>query len=286
MENEQQKNYKPIILIIGIILVIAFMLYARFGATYGFIVKEYKITNDKITNTFHGLKIVHISDLHFGGSVDINKIDSIVDKINYIDPDLVLFSGDLIDRNHSLTKPEAEAIIKALRNINPNLGNYAITGSHDLQNKEYKYIINQSNFNLIDDNIEVIYNNNNDPILLTGLSTTRKNSNIDLKLEKTNSFLEENDNFFHILLVHEPDVIKQVDLNKFDVVFAGHSLNGQFRLPIIGPIILPEGAKDYYENKYIVNNTPVYISSGVGTTRVNIRLFNRPSINFYRLTNK
>ncbi len=57
------------------------------------------------------------------------------------------------------------------------------------------------------------------------------------------------------------------------------------RLPFIGAIYTPKGAKKYYKEYYKVKNTDMYISNGLGTTIMNLRLFNKPSISLYRLTN-
>ena len=83
--------------------------------------------------------------------------------------------------------------------------------------------------------------------------------------------------------MHEPD--KVVDLqNKYDLILAGHSLNGQINIPLIKQLLLQKGSKKYYKNHYLINNTDMYISSGIGTTKFKYRLFNKPSVNLYRLT--
>ena len=284
-----EEKTKKILLILAVIfaILIGFLMYARFVATSGFIVKEYKITNEKINDNFHGTKVVHISDLHYGTTVNRNKLKSVVNKINYIEPDIVVFTGDLIDRNAEIESNEVNTIVKELRRIKPNLGNYAVLGTHDVENEAIKQILYQSNFILLNDDIEMIYKNDNHPILITGLSSLKSENDINVKLERTNEIVEDiEDDHYHILIAHEPDIVKQLDMEMFDIVMAGHSMNGQVRLPILGATILPEGAKTYYENKYIVDDTELFISSGLGTTRMNFRLFNRPSINFYRLTNK
>ena len=74
--------------------------------------------------------------------------------------------------------------------------------------------------------------------------------------------------------------------NKFNLILAGHSHHGQIRLPLIGAIILPDGAKKYYNGYYEFNKTKLYISNGIGTSTINFRLFNKPSFNLYRITNK
>ena len=58
------------------------------------------------------------------------------------------------------------------------------------------------------------------------------------------------------------------------------------RLPFMGPIFIYEGAKKYTESYYKIDNTEIYISNGLGTTQNDFRFNNRPSINFYRLTNE
>ena len=86
--------------------------------------------------------------------------------------------------------------------------------------------------------------------------------------------------------MHEPDFIDEIDYRKFDLVLAGHSHNGQVRLPFIGALVKPNYAKKYYDEYYKIKNTDLYISSGIGVSEVNFRLFNRPSFNLYRLTNR
>ena len=86
--------------------------------------------------------------------------------------------------------------------------------------------------------------------------------------------------------MHEPDYIDDIDYSKFDLVLAGHSHNGQVRIPFIGATILPDGAKKYYKEYYKLEDTKLYISSGIGTTILPIRLFNKPSYNFYRIIKK
>ena len=50
-------------------------------------------------------------------------------------------------------------------------------------------------------------------------------------------------------------------------------------------LLTPKGAKKYYRPYYKVNNTDIYISNGIGLNNLNFRLFNHPSINFYRINN-
>ena len=71
----------------------------------------------------------------------------------------------------------------------------------------------------------------------------------------------------------------------FNLALAGHSHNGQINIPYVKKFWMPPGARKYYEPYYKINNTDFYISSGIGSSTLEIRLFEHPSFNFYRLTN-
>lgn len=91
---------------------------------------------------------------------------------------------------------------------------------------------------------------------------------------------------YSILLMHEPDYVDNIDLNNYDLILAGHSHGGQVRLPLIGSIITPVGSKKYHNEYYNISGKPLYVSSGIGTSLMRLRLFEHPSFNFYRLSNK
>lgn len=289
MKEEKKKH--PIIkfIIIFILIIAAILLYSRFIATKGLATKEYKITSSSIQDNFHGFKIVHISDVHYGRTTDKKDLNNMVKEVNLLKPDIVVLTGDLIDKDTKLDDILKGEISEALNSINANVGKYAISGNHDNNFSEWESIINDGGFKNLNDTYELIYNDGYTPILLAGLSSNLNNQ-IDIT-ERYNKILEYSSNenikeLYKILLIHEPDYIGNIDHSNFNLILAGHSHNGQVRLPFIGGIILPNGAKKYYKEHYKINNTDLYISSGIGTSGISFRLFNKPSINFYRLTNK
>ncbi len=291
--TEKKHNTRKIIIfiIIGIGIVISgLFLYSRYIGTSGLEVKEYKITNSNIPKSMHGLKIVHISDIHYGRIRYEKQLKNLVKKINLTKPDLVIFSGDLIDKDTKVTGEMADQISSILKEIKASIGKYAIKGNHDFAFTQWDFILENSGFIDLDDTYDSIYKESNDYILLTGISTNLYgDKTLDEKLAPTNQFLETLTEemiqpSYRILVLHEPDSIDQIDINDFDLVLAGHSHNGQVNLPLIGPIWLPKGAKTYYKPHYKIGETELFISSGIGVSTVNFRLFNRPSFNLYRLT--
>ena len=87
------------------------------------------------------------------------------------------------------------------------------------------------------------------------------------------------------MIAHEPDIYDNIKDKNIDLMLSGHSHNGQVRLPLIGSIIKINGAKKYYDPHYIFDNTELFISGGLGTSKYKFRFLNKPSFNFYRLYN-
>lgn len=270
------------ILLIVIIIVVLIVLYSRYVGTSGLVTREYTIYEDNLPISYNGLKIVHFSDLHYGSVINNTRLTKIVDEINLINPDIVLFTGDLLN-NDTYREIYKDKILLLLSKINAKYGKYAILGNHDYDKNTdiVKEILTKSGFNILINNYDVISNKNNDKIFIGGFDDyLLANPDID----KTLSFLNDN-NMYSIVLVHEPDYTDNILQynNNINLILSGHSHNGQVRIPIIGTIYTPNGAKKYYDEHYNIGNTNLYISGGIGNSKLDVRLFNHPSINLYRI---
>jgi len=270
-----------VILFLFLILMIAFITL-RYIGTSGLIVKETSLVYPNLPEQFHGTKIVHFTDLHYGTTIKTKELKKLVDKINEIKPDIILFTGDLVDKHYSINQKEQEEMKQELNRMTATLGKYAVQGNHD--KKYFNNIMKDTDFIVLDNNYDLIYKDECSPILITGIgSSLLKNMDID----KAYSYFEEenhNENIFVLSILHEPDSIDTIlEKYKVDVAFAGHSHNGQVRLPFTPAIVKVLGAKKYYEKEYDINNTKLFISGGIGTSKYPFRLFNHPSINLIRL---
>lgn len=270
--------------ILFIVLLYAFFFYEENVSTTRIIVNEKRITNNRIPSSFNGMKIIHFSDLHYGSNIDLDKVKEIVSIINKRKPDIVVFTGDLIDRSIELNNKEQESLIKELQKIDSPLGKYAVIGDEDKDN--YSTIMNQSNFIVLNNEYDLLYNKTNEAILLTGFSSSL-NKTIDINKAMDYYNLDvANSNIYSIGLLHEPDSTDDIlNVHSIDLLLAGHSHNGNIRIPFLGSISKRDGAKKYDQAFYNIGDTNLFISSGLGTQDNGIRLFCRPSINFYRLSN-
>ena len=271
-----KKKWKIIFLVILIIATLFILL--RYIGNMGIKVKEYKIINNTIGN-FYGLKIVHVTDLHYGMTNE-KKLKKLVKEINLTKPDIVLFTGDLVDKNTEYNKEIDNILIENLKNINAYYGKYYVNGDEDLLYKTFDTIMSNSNFISLDDTYEVIYNEKNETIFLSGISPDKSLTNEIKENINLNTYN------YKILLTHYPDSVTSVLKYNFDLIASGHSLNGQVRLPFIGSVYTKENSRKYYNSYYKIDNTNLYISSGIGNSTINIRLNNPPSFNLYRIVNR
>lgn len=227
-------------------------------------INSYDINSSKITSEFDGLKIVHFSDTLYTNKLVENNIENLVNEINNQNADIIVFTGDLI--NKKINDTNKKLIINYLKNIDCKLYKYAILGDRDSNTS--KEILEQSGFILLDNNYQLLFNNSNDPIII---------SNGDINITDNNI-----NPIYSINLIHKPDDVDNLN-NTNDLILAGHCLGGQIRLPFYGAIYNFKGASKYTSNYHEFNDSIMYISYGIGTKKYNARLFNKPSINIYRL---
>lgn len=272
-------------LLVGILifltLLFSVLLYSRFFGVKGLKTNEI-IIKDDIPSSYDGLKIVHFSDLHYKKVITEKEIKNLIKEIKKIKPDIVLFTGDLADDDYKLTNQDINFLIQELSKIETKYGSYAVLGDQDNPQRETIHnIYIQSNFTLLENDSTIIQNESNDKILLVGVSSFLNKSADILKAMDGNY---ENISY-QIILIHEPDYTDTILKNYSDVdlILSSHSINGSINIPIVKKAFLPDGAKKYYQPYYKINDTNLYISNGIGVDRVNFRLFNTPSINFYRL---
>lgn len=261
-----------------LILIILLLLYSRFIGTIGLNTKEYTIKDNNISNDFDGIKIVHFSDIHYKRIITKDRIDKIINEINLINPDIVIFTGDLIDQDSEINEDDITYLKEVLSKINAKYGKYSVIGNHDysIDIEILRSIYKESNFNLLENSYDIIYGKDNNKLYIGGISTGAFSDTVLNKMK----YDEES---YKIIILHEPDYTDEIISLNPNLILGGHSHNGQVNIPYLKKYFVPTGSKKYYDEHYLVNNTNLYISSGIGVSRYNFRLFNHPSINFYRI---
>ena len=282
-ENVEKKSHKFLNFIIFIIVFfIIIIFYAKYFGTKGLIVKEYRVESNILTSNFSGIKIVHFSDLLYKSSVEKNDVKALVDKINLLKPDIVVFSGNLVAYDVKLNEDDTEYLKSELSKIKASIGLYAIYGENDYNIDNYEDIMNNSGFKILSNNYEEIFYKTNESIYIVGLPSSLK-ENIDL--DNSLSFYDDLNRKYTIVIVSEGASIKYIDESTYevDMILGGYSLNGSIVIPFYGGLFKDKNSYKYSEPYYKKGITDIYISSGIGTKKYGLRLLNHPSINLYRL---
>ena len=117
-EKRKKRNRKFLAFIISLLII--FFIYSYFIEPNLLVVNEKVILSSNIKEDLHGIKIVHFSDLHYGSSINSKNIKKVINKINELEPDIVVFTGDLLDIRYTekYTKKEIDVLTDALKDIN------------------------------------------------------------------------------------------------------------------------------------------------------------------------
>ena len=282
-ESLEKKSHKFLnFMILLLVIIILIIFYAKYAGTKGLVVKEYRVTSNILTENFSGLKIVHFSDLLYKSTVDKNDIKTLVNKINILKPDIVVFTGDLVNKNIKIKEEDTKFLIESLSQINAKIGKFAVYGDYDYSYKDYERVMNESNFKILNNTYEEIYYKTNDSMYLVGLPSSSKES---VKIDEAFSFYTDNDRSYIIVLVHDGKTIKFIDDSTYevDLILGGHSLNGSVVIPFYGGLFKDKLSYKYSKPYYKKGITNMYISSGIGTNKYGYRFLNKPSFNLYRL---
>ena len=263
------------IIILIIVLFILFFFINKYINTGIIEVSEHRIINEKIPDNFNGIKIIQVSDIKYGSNINNDDIKKLVKIINERKPDIVLYTGNLIDDEYKLDSKEREKIINSLQKIDASLGKYAVYGDEDKE--DFMTIMNQSGFTILNNSKDLIYNEGNTPITLVGLDIYSK-SNLN------EAFKDINNSFYTIVIANSDYYVDDLIKFKPNLVLVGGNSNGYIRLPGIGGLI--RGEHKYTNPYYEKEGIKIYVSSGIGTDNIGIRFNNLPSINFFRISNK
>lgn len=252
--------------------------YPFFGERLWYHTKSISLTVPNLPEAFKGWKIVQFSDVHFGFYYGVKELSRVVARINRLEPDLIFFTGDLVQTKYKWP----ELTIPLLKKLNaPRGGKWAVLGNHDYMTRS-KVIdaLEQSQFNvLINQNGYV--ESGGQRLYIAGIDDVMYG---DYRIEASVQHLSPQDCV--LFLAHEPDIADESCNYNINAQFSGHSHGGQIRIPFYGPLILNKLAERYEDGLYEVgeNKMPLYVNRGIGTANLPIRLFCRPEITVFHLS--
>ncbi|MFY9218309.1 MAG: metallophosphoesterase [Tepidanaerobacteraceae bacterium] len=235
----------------------------------------------KIPEEFNGYRIVHISDLHnkqFG-----KNQERLLKRIRAVSPDIIVITGDLIDRR----KYDLETAMLFINGAIKIAPLYYVSGNHEAWSGDYANIserLRSSGVQILDDTKATMIRGKG-KIDILGLSDPDFLTYSYLEGTNTSKLREHlerlsDDAVFQILLCHRPELFEIYARENIDLIFSGHAHGGQVRIPFVGAIVAPDQGffPKYSSGAYTQNQSTMIVSRGLGNSIIPIRIFNRPEI--------
>jgi predicted MPP superfamily phosphohydrolase len=261
------------------------------------VVRDVDIVSTRLPKAFDGYRIAFFSDLHIGSITSVEEFcRSLVEKVNSLDADLVVFGGDMINVRYKELIPELQ---KILGDIKARDGVFAVLGNHDTgvyvrdtvalpleeNTRLLKGRIEQMGWHILDDKTEWLVRGE-DSLSLTGIGFShellehRHSADVADSLDLRPIYEGVPRDKFNISLSHIPQLWRKISaLGYGDLVLSGHvhamQMKGQ-----IGAFEFSPAQLMYREwsGHYTEPNSHLYITDGVGSVGFHLRLGAPPEI--------
>jgi uncharacterized protein len=231
-----------------------------------------------------GLRIAHLSDTHHGPYVARSYLERVIERVNALEPDLVVLTGDYVHRTPRSIAPGIGVFAK----LRPRLGTAAVLGNHDHWEgaEACRAEFRKSGIPLID----------NDRLFVTAAGLRDRPETGALCLAGVGDLWEDTVAPEHalrdvpeamprLLLSHNPDVAESLDASlRIDLMLSGHTHGGQVRVPFMGTPMIPSRFGQKYAGGLVEGPTcRVVISRGVGITVLPMRFGVPPEVGLITL---
>jgi hypothetical protein len=221
-------------------------------------VRELPLYSDKIN---HNFKLVQASDLHLTRATPLSRVNQLVNRINMLNPDVIVLTGDVIDDS----VPMLNERLAALKELSAPYGVYVVMGNHEFYNDIYaaKHAFDALGFNFLFNGGEQIADSN---VYIAGIPDL---NTMFERISLYRTFNKSQKSQYKILLSHTPNIVSSLSTELTDLVLSGHTHGGQ-----IFPVhFLVKQANEFLSGSYRVNGIDLFVSKGAGTWGPSMRLF-------------
>lgn len=221
------------------------------------------------------VRLVQISDLHL--SQFNSYFEKVCQRVAELKPDIILLTGDYLEEERNI-----RGVLSFLKKLEAPHGIFAVQG-----NWEYWSRLEGENLrrHFKGVGVKLLINEREDldvkghPLSIFGLDYPSSIDNLN-RLQK-----DVDPKRFNLLLSHVPAFAHEQLNSHIKLILSGHTHGGQVRLPYLPPFYLPRYSGRFVSGFYKVSQhqIPLYVSRGVGTSVLPLRLFCRPEIGLFEL---
>ncbi len=215
------------------------------------------------------LRIAHVSDLHLNSHLPLAYFEDAVRRVAAADPDLLFYTGDFI------THAEFIGLIpRVLALARGRLGTFGVLGNHDYwaDPAAVAEALRSARVTLLGGECTRVPVDAGYTVLLAGCESPWSQQPLPPACVPASGELP-------LLLTHTPDNIYPLSRLGYAAIFAGHYHAGQIRLPGLGSLVVPSRyGRRFDHGHFIVNETHLFVTAGVGSAEPPLRLWCQPDI--------
>lgn len=253
------------------VILLIFVLYNVYNF-FNIVINKKVFKSSKVPKEFDGFRIIQISDFH---NKKFHRREFFIKSVITQRPDAVFITGDFVDSR----KPDFKYAFSVIKELVPVTKIYYVLGNHEGRLKEIDKFLDECTelgVVVLRQQSEIIKRGDSlinivgvDDTSITTIWTIRD----VLKEKLINGHL-------NILLSHRPEIFDEYVNAGYDLIFTGHTHGGQVRLPFLGALFVPEQGvlPTYDKGAFTKKNSMMIVSSGIGTSVVPIRIFNKPEL--------
>jgi hypothetical protein len=270
-------TYAKRALVVGLYLPLLILLRwiftaARFhGDARSIEVTHTTIEFSQLPTAFDGLKIVFLTDFHCSPLTPPAFLERVIEKVNQLEPDLILLGGDYISEGTDFIQP----IETLLACLDAPLGVYGVLGNHDFDADVCAVRTALQRAGIVElTNTNIWLTRADSRICIAGVGDLWEDAQ-DIHAALQGAVKGD----MVILLSHNPDFVMELDDARVCLVLSGHTHGGQIHLPGIGPLINNSRYGRRLSSGLIsFSSFQLYVSRGLGTVMVPFRYHCAPEI--------
>lgn len=254
--------------------------YARWIEPHWLETVHIDVTLPRLPQALAGLRIAHFSDLHLGFHFAAKDLPPLVAAVNALQPDMVCFTGDLVD--YSIPQSEAVSAVIALSQLSAPFGKFGVLGNHDYYSGQTNQLVGyaeHAGFRMLR-NEAVRLELNGEPWWIAGVEDQFAG---EPDLAKALRGVPGQE--WTMLLSHCPDYADTALRQSVDLQLSGHSHGGQVRIPGYGAVFTPRHGSKYVDGLYSLGEgkLQVYVNRGIGVSTLPFRFACRPELTLLTL---
>jgi uncharacterized protein len=229
------------------------------------------------------LRVAVLSDLHVGAPYHgLRRLSHTVARVNAARPDLVLILGDFVTRGvigGAFVPPESIAV--QLHHLSAPAGVVAVLGNHDrwYNGPRVQRALGSVGIRVLEDTAARLATPSG-PVWIVGVSDVLTGAH---DIERAVGAVADRHSPI-LLITHNPDLFPEVP-DHVALTLAGHTHGGQVRLPLLGaPVVRSRFGQRYAAGLVVEQGRRLFVSTGIGTTNLPVRIGVPPTIFVLTLT--